>query len=189
MAPAVLLLSTRALRVELALVQKALLDGPGHCREAVLHANVALGRRFQVGYAVVLRQLLPFFPAYFSFINEVALISNQHLTDIIVSKFFNFKHPLPDVFERFPVGHVIHHDDPVRPSIVTCRQRSKSFLSCGIPYLEFNVLSIHFYCFDFEVDANGVEEVVIERVFLIEKRVALDLENRAMRRAVYLQHI
>ena len=166
MTTAILLLSARALRIELALVEETLLYGPRHRGEAILNTNIAFGRCFEVGYTIMLRQLLTLFPAYFSFINEVALISNQYLTDIIVSKFFNFKHPLPNIFKSFPVSHIIHYDDSVCTPIITSRQSSKSFLSCRIPYLQFNILSIHFYCLNFKVDANRIEEIVVEGVFL-----------------------
>jgi hypothetical protein len=42
---------------------------------------------------------------------------------------------LSDILKRLPISHVIDNNDTMSASIVTCRQCSKSFLSCGIPYL------------------------------------------------------
>jgi hypothetical protein len=54
----------------------------------------------------------------------------------------------------------------MRTSIITCRQSSKPLLPSGIPNLELNALPIHLNCFNFEINTNGIEEVLIERIFL-----------------------
>ena len=159
----VLLLSSCTLGIELALVKKALFYGPSHRSEAVFNANIAFGGRLKVWYAVVLGKFLTFFPAYFPFIDEVTLVSNQYLTHIIVSKFINFEHPLSHILESFPISHVIDNNDSMRASIVARCQRPKSLLSCGIPNLKFNVLSIHFNSLDFEIDSDRIKEIIIER--------------------------
>lgn len=125
----------------------------------------------------MLGQFLAFLPADFAFVDEVALVADQDFTHIIVGKLFNFQHPLPHVLESFPISDIVDDDDAVGTPIVTGRQRSKPFLSSGIPYLELDVLSVHFYCFYFEINADRVEKVVVERVFLQDKPTKLSYEG------------
>ena len=117
----------------------------------------------------MLGQFLSLFPAHFTLVDEVALVSHQYFTYIIVSKFFDFQHPLPHILESFPISDIVDDYDAMGASIVTSGQCPKPFLSSSIPYLEFDVLSVHFYCFYFEIHSDCVEKVVVERVFLEKK--------------------
>ena len=90
MTASILLLSAGTLCIELAFVEKTLFYGPSHGGETIFNTDIAFGRCLQVWYTVVLGQLLTLFSAYFSFIYEVTLVSNQDLTHIIVSKFVDF---------------------------------------------------------------------------------------------------
>lgn len=107
-------------------------------------------------------ELFALFSANFPFLYQIAFVANEYLANIIISKLFNLKHPLTDVLKCFAISHIIHYDDSMCTSIITCSQCSKSFLACCIPYLELNILSVHFYCFDFEVYTDRIEEVVVE---------------------------
>jgi hypothetical protein len=50
----------------------------------------------------------------------------------------------------------------VGTSIIAGSESSEAFLASGVPNLEFDVLVVHFDGFYFEVNANCVEEVLIE---------------------------
>lgn len=151
---------------ELSFVQQALLDLTSHCGKAVFNANVALSWCLKIGNTIMLRKFLSFFTAYFSLIGQVAFVSYEDFADIIIGKLFNFQHPLSDVFKCFPVCNIIYDNYTVGSSVVACCQCSESFLSGCVPYLQFDILIVHFYCLNFEVYTDCVEKVIVERVFL-----------------------
>jgi len=63
--------------------------------------------------------------------------------------------PLFDVIERFLVGDVVNNNDAVSSAVITGCNGSKSFLSCCVPNLQLDCLSLEFDGADFEVDSDG----------------------------------
>ena len=61
----------------------------------------------------------------------------------------DFVHPLLDVVERLLICHVIHHDDAVRAAVVRRCDGAESLLSCRVPNLQFDRLSIELQRADF----------------------------------------
>jgi hypothetical protein len=57
------------------------------------------------------------------------------------------------VVERISIGYIIDNNDTVTTAVIRSGNRSKTFLSGGIPNLHFNCLAIDFQRFDFEINA------------------------------------
>jgi hypothetical protein len=62
---------------------------------------------------------------------------------------------------------IVHDDDTVGTTVVTGSDGTKTFLSCGVPNLQFDAFAIQFDGSDFEIDPNGTD--VRFRVSVIRK--------------------
>ena len=111
-------------------------------------------------------KLFSFFRAHLSLVFKVTLVANEDLAYIIVGESLDLLHPLPHILEGLPVGHVVHYNYAVGPSVITGRQRPEPLLPCCVPYLQLNILPIHLDRLNLEIDSNCIEEILVERVFL-----------------------
>ena len=120
------------------------------------------------------RQFLALFFAHLTAVVQVALIANEYLANVVIGEFVYFMHPLADVFKGLAICYVIHNDNSVGTPVITGRQSSESFLARCVPYLQFDVLPIHLYGLYFEIYADGVEKIFIERIFLYTQSLRFD---------------
>ena len=73
-------------------------------------------------------------------------------------------HPQTDAFEGVRVGYVVDYNDAVSAAVVAACKGAKSFLSSGVPDLEFDSFVLHVDVLDLVVDTDRVEEVLAKRV-------------------------
>ena len=155
---------------EFSTVEETAFNLTSHCCETVFDTNIVLGRCFEIRNLIVPCQLLSFFFADLSFINEITFVSNENFTNIISGKSFNFIYPLSDIIKCFSICHVIHYNYTMSTSVITGSQSSESLLASSIPNLQFDILTLHLNRFYFKIYSNSVEKVFIERIFLKSNR-------------------
>ena len=78
----------------------------------------------------------------------------------------NFTHPLRDFGERITISDIISDDDTMSTLIITTSDGLEPLLTCSIPNLQLDGLSINVNSSNFEVDTNGWHEIIIENVIL-----------------------
>ena len=69
-----------------------------------------------------------------------------------------------DIGERVPGCDVIDDNDTMCSSVICGRNCAKSFLSCGVPNLQFHSLPVDVNCTDFKVHSNGRDVVARKSV-------------------------
>lgn len=80
---------------------------------------------------------------------------NQHLIDCLVAVSINLREPALDSCETLFIGHVIHNNDTVCPSVVAAGDGTESLLTSCIPNLQLDYFPVDLNSSDFEVDAYG----------------------------------
>ena len=83
---------------------------------------------------------------------HVALVSKNHFFYVSTRMLLNVPDPVFDVIETLLVGDIINQHDSHGPPVVSCGYGAKSFLSCCVPNLKFDLLSVQLNCPDFEVN-------------------------------------
>jgi hypothetical protein len=76
----------------------------------------------------------------------------------------DFAHPIFNSSEGLSVSDVVGNDDTVSSFIVTRSNGLESVLSCCVPDLEFNSLSVDIDGSDFEVDSDSWHELFLEDI-------------------------
>ena len=71
-------------------------------------------------------------------------------------------HPLANVLKSLPVGDIVHDNYAVSSSVVAGCQGSEPLLARSVPNLKFYVLTVKLNGFNFEIDSNRVEKVLVE---------------------------
>ena len=70
------------------------------------------------------------------------------------------------------IGHIIDEKNAHSTAVVCRGDGSKTFLACGIPYLQLHALAIELDRPDLEVDADGGDERRSEGVFTEAQKTA-----------------
>ncbi len=118
------------------------LDLARHREKGLFDIGARLGRRFQKFDAERVRKLLTLLGANHSFSCQIGLVADQKLVDVFGCVSVNFVQPLLNVRERFSVRHVVHDNNSVRTTVVRRSNGSETLLSCGIPNLKLDCLSV-----------------------------------------------
>ena len=111
-------------------------------------------------------ELFCFLIWYLSLFFKILLVTNENSRDVFLSVLVYFTHPLRDLSEGITVGDIISDDDTMSTLIITTSDSLEPFLTCSIPNLELNGLSINVNSSNFEVYTNGWHEIIIENVIL-----------------------
>lgn len=151
------------------LVLNIFLDLFRHGDKGLLHVDGVLGRGLQKGDLKVTGELRALLRAHLSYLLHVTLVSHEYLAHARVCKSLNLMHPLPHVVERVAVSHIVDDYNAVRAPVVAACECAEPFLAGGVPYLKFHYLFFQLDGFDLEIHSNRVEEVLVERIFLISK--------------------
>ena len=99
---------------------------------------------------------------------QIGLVSDQDSRDVILSVLFDFGHPGVHSVEGVAVGDVVNDDDAMRALIIARSDSLESFLAGRVPDLQLADFLVDVDGADFEVDANGRHEVLLELVVLIK---------------------
>lgn len=97
---------------------------------------------------------------------QIRLVSHQDSGDVVLSVLLNFTHPGVHRIEGVAVSDVVNYDDTMRALIIAGSDSLESFLAGSVPDLQLADLLIDVDGADFEVDANGWHEVLLELVVL-----------------------
>ena len=114
----------------------------------------------------MISELLAFFRRNLSLICEIIFVSYKDSRDIVVRMLLNFIHPVVNRFVRLFVSCVIHDNNSVSSFVVGRSNRLESLLTCSVPNLEFDCLSINLQGSDLKVDSNCGHEVISKCVVL-----------------------
>ena len=101
-----------------------------------LYVGVVLGGSLEVLDLVLSSQRLPLLFGHLPFVFQVHFVPHQHFRDAWVCVLIDGLEPGLDVLEGSGVGDVVGYYDAVRLLVETERNRSESFLSSRIPYLD-----------------------------------------------------
>ncbi len=149
LAAALVLLDLLGVEVDTALITSSSrlsfhssLDLARHREEGLFHVGARLGRRFQKFDAERVRKLLTLLGANHSFSCQIGLVADQKLVDVFRCVSVNFVQPLLHVRERFSIRHVVYDNNSVRTTVIGRSNGSETLLSCGIPNLELDCLSV-----------------------------------------------
>ena len=89
------------------------------------------------------------------------LILYQYPWKIRIScKFIHLQHPLLDVLETHPVGHIKHNDDPQSSPVATGQDRSVPLLTSSVPDLDLDLLVVNDRFSSSDVNSNGGNKIV-----------------------------
>lgn len=89
------------------------------------------------------------FIGYLSSLGQVALVAHQKLEHFLITILVDLSKPIFDPLKRVLISNVVDDDDAVGTSIVAAGYRFKSILSSRIPYLQFDLLALHFQILHF----------------------------------------
>ena len=164
----------------LSLLLNVLLDFFRHGNEGLFNVDGALGRGLKEGDFKVSCELCALLLGYLTDLFHVALISDENFADTWVGEAIDLYHPLAHVFERISIRHIIHYNDAMSTSVIAASECAESLLSCGVPNLQLHYLLVKHYGLDFlhnvrisftyKVDSDGVEKVLVKRIFLISEK-------------------
>ena len=144
------------------------LDFTGHGGEGRLDILALLGRRLKEAHAVVVGHLLALLKRDGTSVLQIGLVSDQDSRDVILSVLFDFGHPGVHSVEGVAVGDVVNDDNAMRAFIIARSDSLESFLAGRVPDLQLADFLVDVDGADFEVDANGRHEVLLELVVLIK---------------------
>lgn len=115
-----------------------------HHNESLLDVLTVFGRSLKETNVVVLSKFLALIGGNLSGIGHIALIADQNARDVVRCVFLDLVHPVLDRTETLAVGDVVSHDDTVSTLIIAGSNSLETFLTCSIPDLELNGLSVDF---------------------------------------------
>ena len=78
--------------------------------------------------------------------------------------FFDVLHPVLHVFERPKVAHVVGEQNSHRAAVIRAGDRPEPLLPRGVPYLELHAFVFQLHGLYLEIDTDGGDERVRERV-------------------------
>ena len=125
---------------------------------------MGLGRCLDVKHFVVSGQFEGFFSGDHSFGNHIALVADQDEDDLSVAVVFDVFHPPGHIAEGVFASEVEHDQGGCRGAVVGTSDGFELFLSCGVPYLQFDDFGVDDDVFGCELDSDCVLVVRVEPV-------------------------
>jgi hypothetical protein len=125
------------------------LDLTGHGKESLLNIGRSLGRCFEKFNSKTVCEFFTLFRGDDTFARQIGLVSHEQLVDILRGISINFMQPLLYIVERLLVRDIIDDDNSMSAAVIRRGDRTETFLSCCIPDLELDGLSIKFNGADF----------------------------------------
>ena len=138
----------------------------GHQSERFFYIHRFLGWSLKEPDIKMISKLFSFLIWNLSLILQIFFVSYENSWNILLCMLIYFAHPLRDFRERFSVCDIISHNNTVSTLIITTSDGLEPLLTCSIPNLQLNRLSINVNCSNFEVYTNGWHKIIIENVIL-----------------------
>lgn len=83
----------------------------------------------------------------------IDLVSDEDARDVGARVLVYLLKPVGDVVKRRLTGAVVNEQDALRALVVGLGDGSKSFLTCGVPHLKFDLLTINVEILDLKIDS------------------------------------
>lgn len=96
--------------------------------------------------------------------------------------------PFGYVVKGFGICDVIHKHYSHSSSVVWSCDGVETLLSSSIPDLQLDLLSVHLYCFDLEIDANCGDECCVEGIIWEPKESNVLFIKRTRTKFHIIQH-
>lgn len=104
---------------------------------------------------------------------EVRLVANKDFVHTFRSIVVDLLQPLLHVGERIVVGDIVDDNDAVRSTVIRRGDSVETFVSCGIPNVEFDYLSLEPNSANLEIDTERREDLCVGIVHKTAKDAGL----------------
>jgi hypothetical protein len=131
------------------------LDLAGHGQKRLFYVGGGLGGSLEEFNAQGVSKLLTLFGRHDALAGQIGLVANQQFVDILCCISVNFVEPLLDIVERFLVGDIVDNNNSMGATVIRRSDGAETFLSCGIPNLKLDGLSVQFDGTDFLQYTHG----------------------------------
>lgn len=139
------------------LTRHPVFDLSSHCHESLLHIRGILCTRFQKGNSNLVSEGLCSRIVDHLLRCEIRLVTNEQLINILTSVTIDFVQPLLHVIEAFLIRDIIHNNNTMGTTVVTASDCPESFLTGGVPNLQFDGLPVQLHRPNFEINANRAD--------------------------------
>ena len=129
------------------------LDMLSYVYKGVLDIFTGLCWGFEEFHAVLIGQCLTLFSWDNFLLQPICLVPDQYFFYVLWCMKLYLTDPVLNVLETFLNGAIIGQNNAHGAFIVSLSDRAEAFLACGVPNLQFNVLSIDLDRFNFEVNS------------------------------------
>lgn len=136
----------------------------GQFHETFVNVNSGFGGGFQKFHTESFGEFFTLLITDLSIVFEIALVTNQDLSNVWTSVGLDFVQPVLDILETLSIGDVINQNDSISSFIVSGGNGFESFLPGGIPDMELDGLVVALYVSNLEINSNGWEERLVEQV-------------------------
>ena len=120
------------------------LDVTSQGEEGILHVDAGFCTRFHELDPILDGQLFTLFLRNLTPVRDVTLVPQNHLFHVRAGMLLNVPDPVFDVLKGLVVRDVVHQHDPHRAPVVGRRDRPEPLLTCRVPDLQFNLLTVQF---------------------------------------------
>lgn len=119
--------------------------------EELINVGTFQSRCLIIGQVELVCELLPLLGSDLS-VWQVNLIGNQHFVNVLARVGLDLLQPVRDVLEGKLLCAIVNQEDSHGALVVRLGDRSKAFLTCGVPHLQLHSLVVHGDRLDLEVD-------------------------------------
>ena len=145
-------------------------DVAGNELEGFVDVETAFGACFEKLHSVLLRHGFSHFLCDHLFVFHVGFVAQKYYFDVVCRMAPHLADPIGDIIERLLVCGIVSHYHTLSAPVISLCYGSKSFLSCGIPDLNFDRFSVQIYGSYFKVNTNSRNMRILKIFFAKSKQ-------------------